>query len=200
MQSNSSAGSLAERYGISPNLHGRSVLGCSPHDGFSLCVTPRGPISRGLGKAGTGPIAGRFFLELDPQCWHCTSVCGRFALDHSGLRGAKRTRDLARTRAGIGAARPQAAAPAEPASQRREALTHPPILPPRRARRSSATSVGSFERKYIESLGQRSPTPRSDYDRFLAARRAQSASRSLRRVLLTPQVNPGSLYRGGKRD
>ena len=32
------------------------------------------------------------------------------------------------------------------------------------------------------------------------ARRAQSASRSLRRVLLMPQVNAGSLYRGGKRD
>ena len=32
----------------------------------------------------------------------------------------------------------------------------------------------------------------------LAARRAQSASRSLRRVLLKPQVNPGTLYRCGK--
>ena len=31
------------------------------------------------------------------------------------------------------------------------------------------------------------------------ARRAQSATRSLRRALLTPQVNPGSFYRCGKR-
>ena len=30
--------------------------------------------------------------------------------------------------------------------------------------------------------------------------RAKSAPRSLRRVLLMPQVNAGSLYRGGKRD
>ena len=32
------------------------------------------------------------------------------------------------------------------------------------------------------------------------ARRAQSASRSLRRALLMPQVNAGSLYRCAKRD
>ena len=31
-------------------------------------------------------------------------------------------------------------------------------------------------------------------------RRAKAASRSLRRVLLTPQVNPGSLYRCGQRN
>ena len=30
--------------------------------------------------------------------------------------------------------------------------------------------------------------------------RATSASRSLRRALLTPQLKAGSLYRGGKRD
>ena len=34
---------------------------------------------------------------------------------------------------------------------------------------------------------------------FLGPSRAKPASRSLRRVLLTPQVNPVSLYRYGKR-
>ena len=38
------------------------------------------------------------------------------------------------------------------------------------------------------------------FDQRDPARRAQSAPRSLRHVLLMPQVNPGSLYRCGKRD